>query len=68
MSPAPNIALSVFQKLVDLLETPRTIEDLCSEMLISRRTVYRYLTRLADSGVPVVGSLKRPTRYYIPPH
>ena len=63
--PAPMIDKKVVVQLIGLLSESRTIESLSIELGVSPRTVYRYLTRLTEGGVHVVGSLTRPTEYKI---
>ena len=65
MSPAPQTPESVITYLVQLLAKPLTVDDLAEALGVSRRTVYRYLTKLANSGAPIVASLTRPTEYRI---
>ena len=51
-------------KLEDYLAQPRTLDDLTNRFDCSRRTIYRYITDLQDSGVNVVRiGVSRPTQY-----
>ena len=63
--PDPRMDPIRIQRLLDLLETPRTIEELMTALGVKRRSVYRYLTRLEESGAEIVGTLSRPTKYRI---
>lgn len=43
-----------FNKLVEMLmESAKTIEFLATQLETSERTIYRYITRIADEGTPV---------------
>ena len=63
--PTPKRDKKVVVQLIGLLREPKTVEDLSEALGVTPRTVYRYLTRLAEGGVQIVGSLTRPTRYKI---
>lgn len=65
MSAAPFIDPSVFARLHRLLKTPKTIDELRAYLCVSRRTIYRYLSRMSEDGVTLSASLTRPTKYHI---
>jgi predicted DNA-binding transcriptional regulator AlpA len=59
----PQIDEGLLKRLAKLLEKPKTIEQLLDKTGASRRTIYRYLTRL---NVERVG-IGRPTQYRMLP-
>jgi predicted transcriptional regulator len=63
--PSPIIDPSVFKRLARVLKTPKTIDQIAEVLKVSRRTVYRYLSRMAEDGVLLSASLTRPTKYHI---
>ena len=65
MSPTPKTDPQVFQILFDLLQTPRTVAELAEALVVTPRSVYRYLTKLERKGITVQASLSRPTKYHV---